>query len=56
MFKVIDYHNETVKEGFKTSRDAWCWLSWRFSEGFINMMGFKVIREEVEDERGSSEL
>ena len=51
MFKVIDYHDETVKDGFKTSRDAWCWLRWRFSEGFIKLMEYKVIREEESDER-----
>ena len=48
-YKIIDYHDETVKEGFKTSRDAWCWLHWRFTTGFIKMMGFRVIREEDTD-------
>ena len=49
MFKIIDYAGETVKDGFKTSRDAWCWLMWRFSNGFISEMAFKVIREEDTD-------
>ena len=54
MFKIIDYSGQTVKDGFKTSRDAWCWLMWRFTNRFINEMEYNVIREEEEDEHSET--
>ena len=56
MFKVIDYAGETVEEGFPNVRAAYVWLNFKFTDGLIHEMQFRVVREEVEDERDSSDL
>lgn len=56
MFKIIDYAGETIEEGFPNARAAYVWLSFKFSGDFIHEMHFKVVREEVKDERDNSEL
>ena len=56
MFKIIDYAGETVKDGFGSAAAAYNFLYITYSVDFINEMWFRVIREEVENERDSSEL
>ena len=56
MFKIIDYAGATVEDGFVNARFAYTWLNEKFSIDFIREMHFRVIREEEEDERYSSEL
>ena len=56
MFKIIDYAGETVKAGFGTASAAYNFLDMTYTVDFIKEMHFRVKREEVEDERDSSEL
>ena len=56
MFKIIDYAGETVKDGFGTASAAYTFLYLTYSVDFIKEMHFRVIREEEEDDRDSSEL
>ena len=56
MFKIIDYAGETVKDGFGSAAAAYNFLYITYSVDFIKEMWFRVIREEVENERDSSEL
>ena len=55
-YRIIDYAGETLKDGFDTCGRAYSYLYISYSVDFIHEMGFRVIREEVEDERDSSEL
>ena len=55
-YKVIDYSGETVKDDFGSAAAAYHYLALTFSVDFIHEMHFRVIREEVEDGRDSSEL
>ena len=50
-YKVIDYAGETVKSGFMTVGATYNFLYITYSVDFIKEMGFKVIREEEEDEQ-----
>ena len=56
MFKIIDYAGESVKDGFGTASAAYNFLYMTYTVDFIKEMYFRVIREEAEDERCSSEL
>lgn len=56
MFKIIDYTGETVKDGFGSCAAAYYYLALTYTVDFIHEMHFRVIREEEEDERDSSEL
>ena len=56
MYRIIDYAGETFKDGFETCERAYSYLYISYSTEFIHEMGFRVIREEEADERGSSEL
>ena len=50
MFKVIDYHRETVKDGFGTAAAAYNFLYITYSVDFIREMGFMVVRYEGKEE------
>lgn len=56
MFKVIDYAGDVVKEDLQSKSSAWGWIYSTYGYDFAKNMEFKVVREEVEDERDSSEL
>ena len=51
MFKIIDYAGETFKDGFGSCETAYNYLYISYNTEFIHDMGFRVIREEVEDEQ-----
>lgn len=51
MFKIIDYAGETFKDGFGSCEVAYSYLYISYNTEFIHEMGFKVIREEEEDEQ-----
>ena len=55
MFKIIDYAGETVADGFPNEFKAQQFMYSNYSRECIRELEFE-IREEVEDERGSSEL
>ena len=54
MFKIIDYAGERVVGDFRLAAAAYEWLYDSFSVDFIHEMGFKVIREEEEDEHSDN--
>lgn len=55
-YKIIDDYRETVKDGFGSCAAAYNYLALTYTVDFIHEMHFRVIREEEEDERDSSEL
>ena len=55
-YKIIDDYRETVKDGFGSCAAAYNYLALTYTVDFIHEMHFRVIREEGEDDRGSSEL
>lgn len=55
-YKIIDDYRETVKDGFGSCAAAYNYLALTYTVDFIHEMHFRVKREEVEDERDSSEL
>ena len=56
MYKIVDDYRETVKDGFETCNAAYKYLASTYTLDFIHEMHFRVMREEEEDERDSSEL
>ena len=55
MYKIIDYAGETVADGFPNEFKAQQFMYSNYSRECIRELEFE-IREEVEDERDSSEL
>lgn len=45
-YKIIDYKNEVVKDGFKTATDAFIWMSNQFTQEHIRLYYLRVIRED----------
>ena len=50
-YKIIDYAGETFKDGFDSCERAYSYLYISYNTDFIHEMGFRVIREEEEDEQ-----
>ena len=50
-YAIVDYAGEVVKDYFGSAAAAYNFLYMTYSVDFIKEMGFKVIREEEEDEQ-----
>lgn len=48
-YKIIDYEGETVRVGFSTEGSAWNWLYSVFTKDYIKDAGFKVVKEDDND-------
>lgn len=48
-YKVVDFHNETVMDGFSTEGSAWNWLYSVFTKDYIKDAGLKVVKEDNDD-------
>lgn len=54
MYKIVDYAGETFKDGFKSCEQAYSYLYISYNIDFIHEMGFRVVREEEEDEQSNT--
>lgn len=48
-YKVVDFHNETVRVGFSTEGAAWNWLYSVFTKDYIKDAGLNVVKEDDDD-------
>lgn len=49
-YKVVDYNDETVMDGFSTEGSAWNWIYSAFTKDCIKDIGLKVVKEDKKDE------
>lgn len=49
MYKVVDFNNETVRDGFSTEGAAWNWLYSVFTKDYIKDAGLNVVKEDDDD-------
>lgn len=49
-YKVVDFNNETVRDGFSTEGSAWNWIYFTFTKEYIKDVELKVVKEEDNDD------
>ena len=49
MYKVVDFHNDTVMDGFSTEGKAWTWIYSMFTKDCIKDLSLHVVKEDNYD-------